>query len=271
MALQTSTPSSLILLDTNYLTRITARRALLTTHPRTVLGVLRPAGHAPVHELYTYLLGTYLPARYPTLFQVTTSRDPSTAPHTVRVGFRNCVTGRTAPLYPGLAGAEEMLTVLGETVEDDLFLLLPEGVGGGKGGAHRLVAFVCCHPSGFDPVEKLGKRLAGIHEPVPGYEKIAGSMERYFARLQWSIQTHPHLFAPSGNHIHSGEEVDEEADIDIEKIKEEGLGPELADAIEGLKAGNAPGMWRYKGAVRWGTAVCEYLRAEGKNERPTLG
>lgn len=43
-------------------------------------------------------------------------------------------------------------------------------------------------------------------------------------------------------------------------IKAEGLGPQLADAIEGLKAGNAPGMWTYKGGVRWGKAACEYLR-----------
>ncbi len=43
-------------------------------------------------------------------------------------------------------------------------------------------------------------------------------------------------------------------------IKAEGLGPQLADAIQGLKAGNAPGMWVYKGGVLWGTAACEYLR-----------
>ena len=47
----------------------------------------------------------------------------------------------------------------------------------------------------------------------------------------------------------------------IREIKEEGLGPQLADAIEGLKSGNAPGMWTYKGAVRWGKSVCEYLRS----------
>ena len=44
------------------------------------------------------------------------------------------------------------------------------------------------------------------------------------------------------------------------ELKEEGLGPQLADAIEGWKAGNAPGMWTYKGGVRWGKSVCAYLR-----------
>ncbi|KAG5982509.1 hypothetical protein E4U55_001817 [Claviceps digitariae] len=47
----------------------------------------------------------------------------------------------------------------------------------------------------------------------------------------------------------------------IRQIKDDGSGPDLADAIEGLKSGNAPGMWRYKSAVRWSTPVCEYLRS----------
>lgn len=47
----------------------------------------------------------------------------------------------------------------------------------------------------------------------------------------------------------------------IRRIKDEGLGPELAMAIEGLKAGNAPGMWVYKGGVHWAGEVCDYLRA----------
>lgn len=47
----------------------------------------------------------------------------------------------------------------------------------------------------------------------------------------------------------------------IEEVKKEGCGLILADAIEGLKTGNAPGMWVYKGASRWGKSVCEYLRS----------
>lgn len=31
----------------------------------------------------------------------------------------------------------------------------------------------------------------------------------------------------------------------VTDIKAEGLGPEVADAIEGLPRGNAPGMWKY--------------------------
>lgn len=47
----------------------------------------------------------------------------------------------------------------------------------------------------------------------------------------------------------------------ISEIKDEGSGPELADAIEGLRRGNAPGMWTYKGSVHWAEFVCDYLRA----------
>ena len=47
----------------------------------------------------------------------------------------------------------------------------------------------------------------------------------------------------------------------VREIKEEGLGTQFADAIEGLQRGNAPGMWTYKGATRWGDAVCAYLRS----------
>lgn len=46
----------------------------------------------------------------------------------------------------------------------------------------------------------------------------------------------------------------------LKEIKAEGMGSALADAIEGLKKGNCPGMWKYKSAVRWGKPVCEYLR-----------
>jgi hypothetical protein len=164
-------------MDSNYLERVTARRSIMAEHTSAVRGTV-PSGDAPVKELYSYLLGRYLPARYPTMFGFT---QPETAAHFAsQTLFRNKVTGQTYPLSPSPSDPTEMLEILGETVEDDLFLLLQDH----DSGEHRAVAFVCCHPAGFDPSEKLGKRLAEIHGPVPAYEKIGASMERYFARLE---------------------------------------------------------------------------------------
>ncbi|KAL2019371.1 hypothetical protein VTK56DRAFT_9751 [Thermocarpiscus australiensis] len=301
MALQASTPSELIIMDKNYHDRVAARRQIIADHASAVLGAI-PAGHAAVAELYAYLLGAYLPTRFPTMFELGNPTTGGGGATTTRF-FRNKVTGRDAPLQPPPPADDPLgaLRILGETVEDDMFLLLR---GEEEQQQHRAVAFVCCHPSGFAPAGKLGRRLAEIHGPVPGYHRIAASMERYFSRLEvgrsvkrvnWSVQTHPDLFAPppSGNHVHLGDAVEEEQgriEVDaarfrvelqtltrlpetgailfsfktymypLEDIKAEGLGPQLAEAIEGLKEGNAPDMWVYKGAIRWGRAVCEYLK-----------
>jgi hypothetical protein len=47
----------------------------------------------------------------------------------------------------------------------------------------------------------------------------------------------------------------------LKDIKDEGLGEELAQAIDGLKEGSVPAMHFYKRGVIWGKAVKEYLRS----------
>ncbi|KJK80790.1 hypothetical protein H634G_03939 [Metarhizium anisopliae BRIP 53293] len=284
MALQQDTPSRLITIDRDYLDRVTLRRSLIDEKGHAVHGYL-PRGKESVAELYTYLLRDYLPARYPTMFRI--GPDGTV--------FENTVTGRTFPIQPP-EDADAALRTLGETVEEDLFLLQETPSG------HLCVAFMCCFPSGFDPSEKFGNLLKDIHAPVPSYSKIGASMERFFSKLQvgksvkrlnWSVQTNNDLYT-LGNHIKDdAAEVVSEDSIDvnqtylrvelqtltrlprtqavlfsfktylygIRQIREQGSGPELADAIEGLKSGNAPGMWRYKSAVRWGKPVCDYLRS----------
>lgn len=165
-ALQSSTPSELIVMDSNYLSRVIERRETMANHNTTVMGAI-PSGHAAVAEVYTYLLTTYLPARYPTMFSLST--DKAT--------FHNLVTDRSFPTAPP-PDPLEALRILGETVEDDMFLLQQTDEG------HVSVAFLCCHPAGFDPSKKLGKLLRDIHTPVPQYEKIGGSMERFFGKLE---------------------------------------------------------------------------------------
>jgi hypothetical protein len=46
----------------------------------------------------------------------------------------------------------------------------------------------------------------------------------------------------------------------LREIKEEGLGDELAKAIDGLKEGSVPAMHFYKRGVVWGEAVKAFLR-----------
>lgn len=70
------------------------------------------------------------------------------------------------------------LRILAETVEEDMFLLVGEPEG------HRALAFQCCFPSGFNPSEKVGKLLKEIHAPVPSYDKIGPSMERFFGKIE---------------------------------------------------------------------------------------
>lgn len=145
---------------------MTLRRNLIDEKGPAVHGSL-PRGEESVAELYSYLLQDYLPARYPTMFKL--SPDG--------VSFENTVTGQTFPVQPP-TDANVALRTLGETVEEDLFLLhgTPDG--------HLCVAFMCCFPSGFDPSVKFGNLLKDIHGPVPSYSKIGASMERFFTKLQ---------------------------------------------------------------------------------------
>lgn len=47
----------------------------------------------------------------------------------------------------------------------------------------------------------------------------------------------------------------------VQQIKDEGLGSELATAIEGLKKGNVPAIYSYKRGDVWGQAVTDFLRS----------
>lgn len=163
-ALKSATPSDLIVIDRNYLSRIRERQATMAEHEKHTLGCI-PPGVDAVKEVYSYLVGDYLPTRYPSLFE----RDDKS--------FRNRVTGDCLPLLPP-DDPIAALRSLGKTVEDDMFFLreTPDG--------HQCTAFVCCCPSGFDPAAKIGKLLKDIHGPVPSYEKIGASMERFFSRLE---------------------------------------------------------------------------------------
>lgn len=326
-ALENLNPSELLQMDKTYRERMAFRRDTMSKHGTHVVAVnddyiIRPA----VVEHYEFLMGTYLPLRFPKMFKLhETDYEMGKA-----FMLENLITGA---IFPASVSAStpttRLLETLGRTVDEDFLFLHAEEDDDDdeeKEGEKKptnpsekakpeendkkyiLQAYVLCCPSGFDPAEKLGKRLSAIHTPVPGYEaKISGSMDRFFSRLEvgkyvkrvnWSITTHGNLYAAGKgtNHAHEGDVIqemtDEELDLDntfmrcerqtlhrlpkskalvfafktylypIREIKEvDGLGEELAQAIDGLKEGNVPSMHFYKRGPVWGEAVKRYLRS----------
>lgn len=301
MAIQNLDPSELLTMDRTYAQRIQYRKRIIKESGDICIGVnddkrIRPA----VKELYAYLLGHYLPKRYPSMFKLHYASFETGD----QFMFENLVTKQIFPVEPAhVTNTRTLLSTLGQCIDEDFLFLLPEK--DSDDPKYRLEAYVCICPSGWDPTVKLGKRLATIHGPVPGYkDKLEGSMDRYFNSLEagkyvrrsnWSITQHEELFVPDPNTNHGVEgklepalkEVDPDQIFlrcerqtlhrlpnskaivfafktymdSIRDIKLEGLGNDLADAIDGLKSGNVPSMNVYKRGPVWGQAVKDYLRS----------
>jgi len=213
-ALENLDPSELILMDKTYKERILYRRKILKEHHETVIAMhdeSDPRAIAAVKEFYRYIMSTYLPVRYPTVFRLhETAFETGKAYMLENLVFNE--------LYPSevteLTSPMRALEILYKTVDEDYLILLPDKSDGDdtKDAKYRLVAYETCYPAGFNPRQKLGKLLADIHDPVPGYhEKLEKSMDRHFAsiavgkyvkRVNWSISTNTELFAAFGG-LHS--------------------------------------------------------------------
>lgn len=317
LGLQTLDPADLIPMDKTYKERLALRRSLLEQYHETVVAVnddSDPRTRAAVSELYTYLMGRYLPGRYPTMFKLhETEYETGKA-----VMVQNLVTGELWPVEVGKGTATiTALETLIKTVDEDFLILLPERSSSiekkkaddeeEEERKYILEAYATCYPAGFDTRKKLGHRLATIHDPVPGYkEKLERSMDRFFDKLEvgkcvrrvnWSITTDAELFSAFGNKIHGGADDElvplkmDDLDLDqtfvrcerqtlhrlpssralvfafhtyrypIQDIKDEGLGEDLARAIDGLKEGSVPQIHFYKRGPVWGEAIKKYLRS----------
>ena len=292
-------------MDKNYADRLKYRRQILKEHHDVVVAINDDSRIGPaVRELYVWLLGTYLPRRYPGIFNLHQANYEDGE----YFMLHNQVTGEIVPVKP-VKEKDKMSTMsrletLGKHLDEDFLILLPES-DVKEDSKYVLEAYITICPSGFNPWEKLGKRLADIHGPVPAYpERLETSMDKFFTKMEvgkyvrrvnWSITTGADLYAAGDGttHAHVGDEVEELKEIDVDQtyqrserqtlyrlphsnalvfafktylyplksVKEEGLGEELADAIDGLKKGNAPQMHFYKRGAVWGEAVKRYLRS----------
>ena len=232
-ALETLDPEDLILMDKNYPSRIKYRKNIVKEHHDNVVNVTKDDRiDAAVKEFYIFIMGTYLPSRYPIMFKLHESEYDSGKAHMLE----NRVTGQIFPASP-LGPATETITLL-ETLaffidEEFLFLLPEEESDAEKTSIPKYVlhAYTCVCASGFNPSEKIGKRLVDIHEPVPSYvDKLERSMDRFFdkvevgkyvRRVNWSITTDADLYAAGDGktHAHKDEEVQELKELDLDQVR----------------------------------------------------
>lgn len=226
-------------MDKNYADRIAYRRKIMAEYGEHVMAVnddyrIRPA----VVELYQFLFGTYLPLRFPTMFKLHETDYESGKTFMLE----NLVT---KALFPAKVSrntpTKQVLETLGRTIDEDFLFLLPEDeeeypspdnkdkdYPAESNAKYVLEAYVTCCPSGFDPLVKLGNKLATIHAPVPGYPaKLESSMDRFFSRLEvgkyvrrvnWSVTTNSNLYSADlhSNHAYEGDEVEELETVDPE-------------------------------------------------------
>lgn len=145
----------------------------MVQHPDTVLAAFDSVKPA-VDEFYIWLVGTYLPTRFPRMFEL--QHFAQNTP-----GYlHNIVTNEHLPLYPADKPVDTLRT-LGGLVEDDLLFLMPSD----DGDWYTLKGFVTCFPNGFDTANKLGLKLRDIHIPVPHYKQtLEKSMDRFFDKLK---------------------------------------------------------------------------------------
>ncbi|KAK4493992.1 hypothetical protein PRZ48_015178 [Zasmidium cellare] len=216
MALENITLSDLIDMDNTYLSRMRIRREIMSSHPAATLQC-NPSCAPAVNELYTWLITTYLPLRFPKVYHATPS------------GLLNTASDELIPSTPP-SNPLEALRTLGSHIDTDFLLLLPSSTAPDGSPIYHLEAFVTCFPSGFSTRNKLSLPLSRIHTPVPGYKaKLEKSMDRFFARMEcgrcvkrsnWSLTTNDRLFSEGGNHLY------ENGSTDYDHKQEEKLSPE---------------------------------------------
>lgn len=183
MGLMPLAPAEWLEMDARLASDLATKRSLLETRHTEVVSVL-PEADAPAVELLA-LLAEHLVQYYPALFR--------------RDGDRllNATTGERwdvvhPPLHP--------LDLCGRLAQEDFCLLAAAD------GSFRLIGATLCSPSRWRLADKIGRPLAAIHAPVPGYaETLERPVDRFFAalkpgrlvwRLNWTIVDDPTPFQP---------------------------------------------------------------------------
>ncbi|KAL8822543.1 MAG: hypothetical protein Q9191_006720 [Dirinaria sp. TL-2023a] len=261
---------SLIQIDSLYAERIRARQDIIHQYPGALDCLDSAVGM--LNELYEFLVRDYLPYRYPTIFRLDSAAG----------AVENRITNEVLSLTPP-ADRYETLRKINRNVDEDFLMLLPSPDFDGYSLQSFVWAYPVGFDPQSKLRMKLRdahKPVPGYTE------KLAPSMDRYFSKLQpgnfmsrvnWALATNNNLCERGEYHLYPGNEPTE-TDFDLascyvrcelqtlfalpksggrilsvhlylyplHEIKDVGLGPKMAAAIDGLKNGNVPGFHRYK-------------------------
>ena len=165
MGLQPLPADQWIEIDAAYAAQLAKKRDLLATRHAEVLQAL-PQSRPASEEALTLLL------------------DHLHTYHSDRFAFdggklRNGATGEEwdiahSSLHP--------LEQAGRLIQEDFCILQSDDKT--SGDTYRLTAGAVCFPSNWRLADKIGKKLAGVHHPVPGYaDKLASPVDRFFKNL----------------------------------------------------------------------------------------
>jgi len=172
-------------IDEHYPDEMALRRDLLVGRRTEVMASV-PGSEAAARETLA-VLAAHLPAQYPDWFL----RDGNK--------LHNRLTGETWDIA---VPAFDPLELAARLVQEDFCVIQPDDDG------PLLTAGVVCFPTRWRLLDKIGRKLAAVHDPVPFYrEKLARPVDRFMAlvkpghiaaRLNWSILDDPALFQPGG-------------------------------------------------------------------------
>lgn len=185
MGLRALKPAEWIELDAGWAADVAEKERLLAERPHEVVGAL--PGTEPAAAEARDLVLAHLTAHYAALF-----RHDGAVLHGPQ--------GRSWRLdEPGLAP----LDAAGRWVQEDL-CLMEQGTEG-----WTLTAASLCFPNRWRLADKLGRGMAAIHVPVPGYaDRLGVPVDRFFDRLaedravwrtNWGIQADARRFQPTGH------------------------------------------------------------------------
>jgi hypothetical protein len=284
-------------MDNTYLSRIELRRQLMDSHPEATLACNAVAEPAAL-ELYDWLIGTYLPRRFPTCFSLVNhqassdkdnERDPSDANASLTpTHLLNHITSEHIPLHS--THALVALRTLSSHIDTDFLILLPDHSESNSTNpnpqtspqpdhqpTYTLQSFATTFPSGFSTLSKLSLPLTAIHAPVPSYiPKLAKSMDRFFARLpmgklarraNWTITTTPALFSQSGTHMHDAASLTPEETAASITAQKQGLDVgEMRLRCELQTLHRLPGSGALVFAFKTYQYTLEELKGEGSGE-----